>query len=807
MKNYNPINMKKLFTIFLLTVSACLIATSQNNHSDKAQFYLQKVLSEKNYDTTGFSNFVVVKQHTSRTSNVHHLYLRQAIDGLQIYGTESSLHIMSDGTLLASHINFVENAKQKVQSSGITISPLEAVNLVSSKLGYTLKENLTVLSHSMTPSRSTIISDGGISLSNIPVELMYYRKENGQIVLAWNLSIQATNKTEWYSVRIDASNGEILDMGNWMSSCNFDHSDGEHDHDVVYEKDCDANYYTSTLVSNSNSLLTGSYQVFELPLESPLYGSRTIVTNAPYTTASPFGWHDTNGAIGAEFTDTRGNNVDAYEAGDNWGFRPDGGADLIFHYPFDPVYSNGNQSEAASITNLFYWNNIIHDVFYMYGFDEASGNFQVNNYGNGGLGNDPVMAEGQSGQVCNAFFGTPEDGSSPGMYMYLCNSRDGDFDNLVMLHEYGHGISNRLTGPSVNCLWNQEQMGEGWSDYFGIMITMQSSHTSTHSRGIGTYLFGQGPNGPGIRTYPYNTNMSVNPHTYDSIKTEGAPHGLGSVWCVMLWDMTWLLIDEYGFDADFYEGNGGNNMALALVTEGLKLQPCSPGFVDGRDAILNADTALYSGENECFIWHAFARRGLGYSASQGSSNSQNDGTQAFDMPPHLFSVDCPTEDIEVTVGVGETYTLPNFIDEGLITVNSACDILTYNVTQNPVAGTELPAGTHPVTVSVTTSTGQVENCNFSVIVSDVVNIEDNEWADAINIYPNPASETITIQNLSDEKILSTTIVDVNGKVIDEISFVENIQEYTIEVSNLSAGVYFIKLHTENTVLVKRIIKI
>src|SRR5690606_42127105 len=62
----------------------------------------------------------------------------------------------------------------------------------------------------------------------------------------------------------------------------------------------------TTLFRSSNSLLTGSYQVFELPLESPLYGSRTIVTNAPYTTASPFGWHDTNGAIGAEFTDTRG---------------------------------------------------------------------------------------------------------------------------------------------------------------------------------------------------------------------------------------------------------------------------------------------------------------------------------------------------------------------------------------------------------------------------------------------------------------------------------------------------------------------
>src|SRR5690554_7799430 len=143
--------------------------------------------------------------------------------------------------------------------------------------------------------------------------------------------------------------------------------------------------------------------------------------------------------------------------------------------------------------------------------------------------------------------------------------------------------------------------------------------------------------------------MSVNPQTYDYIKTAAIPHGVGSVWAQMLWEMTWDLIDEHGYDANPYNFTGnvnvdkGNTQALALVTEGLKLQPCSPGFIDGRDAILTADVAMYSGDNECLIWHAFARRGLGYSANQGSSNSKNDGTHAFDMPSHLFSVECPTD--------------------------------------------------------------------------------------------------------------------------------------------------------------------
>jgi hypothetical protein len=69
------------------------------------------------------------------------------------------------------------------------------------------------------------------------------------------------------------------------------------------------------------------------------------------------------------------------------------------------------------------------------------------------------------------------------------------------------------------------------------------------------------------------------------------------------------------------------------MMDGLKLQPCSPGFVDGRNAILQADSIDFGGADACLIWNAFARRGLGYSADQGSSFSRFDQTEAFDLPP------------------------------------------------------------------------------------------------------------------------------------------------------------------------------
>jgi len=112
------------------------------------------------------------------------------------------------------------------------------------------------------------------------------------------------------------------------------------------------------------------------------------------------------------------------------------------------------------------------------------------------------------------------------------------------------------------------------------------------------------------------------------------PHGIGYVWNTMLWEMYWNLVDRYGYNANLYApwSSGGNNLAFQLVMDGMKLQPCRPGFVDGRDAILNADSALTGGKNQCEIWRAFAKRGLGSSASQGSSFSRFDGVEAFDLP-------------------------------------------------------------------------------------------------------------------------------------------------------------------------------
>mgnify|MGYP000994546173 CR=1 FL=1 len=104
--------------------------------------------------------------------------------------------------------------------------------------------------------------------------------------------------------------------------------------------------------------------------------------------------------------------------------------------------------------NLFYLNNVIHDVLYRHGFDEAAGNFQVNNFGKGGTGNDPVNAEAQDGSgTDNANFSTPADGSSPRMQMYLWTGAQPDSVVTVGASSYGAYASSfggTLTTTGIN---------------------------------------------------------------------------------------------------------------------------------------------------------------------------------------------------------------------------------------------------------------------------------------------------------------------------------------------------------------------
>lgn len=761
--------MRKITKGIFLALSCLLVSQLYAQDFTKT---LQKEFQQKLENTELTSadlNWKVSSQHVSKASGVTHVYFNQTLNDIAIKGTESSLHILPNGKKLSGTLNFIKNASDKVKGAKMpSLTAEQAVQAAAQRLGYTVNGSLSVIQRKNQANQETLLDKGGISLSPIPAKLVY-QKVNDDLILSWDISIQEKSRKDWWNARIDAATGNLLDKNNWMLTCTMDH-DHNHDKEVLdYNKNLyDIPNYEEKMAETAGC--TECYEVFEMPLESPYYGDRTIVTDPAHPVASPFGWHDTDGVEGPEFTTTRGNNVDAFEAGNNSGYRPDGGSSLDFTgYAFNQSWTGSNQYEDASISHLFYINNYIHDVMYQYGFDDVSGNFQENNYGNGGQGSDSVDANAQISEWCNATFGTPPDGQNPSMNMYICNDKDGSFDNLVVIHEFSHGTSNRLTGggSNTNCLNNSEQMGEGWSDFYGVILTMRPGDVAEDPRAVGTYLFGQGQNGDGIRSYPYSTDLSVNPDTYSDINGVSSVHRIGSVWAEMLWEMSWALMNEYGIDEDIYNFTGdvnqdaGNVMAMALVTEGMKLQPCSPGFVDGRDAILAADQAIYGGANECLIWEAFAKRGLGYSASQGSSNSTSDGTEAFDLPPSEADFSAP-EDVcassEVLTNLsggspaGGIYSGPGVTDDG--------NGLTYSF--DPAA-----AGVGVHTISYEVPEAQCTTASTDTDTIEVLAIPDSPVTQGVSDFCIGDEVTVTATLNDPSNVIGWYDAEFGGNLLSE----------------------------------------
>jgi extracellular elastinolytic metalloproteinase len=768
------------------SVPATAAQSSAADTRDVALRYVAAHAKQLGVEAADVADLAVTSQYRSAHSGVTHVNLNQRHRGLEVFGGHVTVNVGADGRVIFAGDSLVRGLSGGTDAA--TIGVAEAVDAAADGLKLEEPTDVRVIKRAGGAARETVVSRAGISEEPIPARLGYQPTADG-LRLAWQLTIDDTSDAHLWNATVDAGTGKLLDADDWTSH------DSQESLTSGLARDAAAPARSAAFSSPFPVDDGSSYRVVGFSAESPNDAERSLVGNPADALASPFGWHDTDAAAGPEFTTTRGNNVHAYPDQDNDNTADfgdtDGGPGLTFDFEAD-LTEHAQSYRDAAVTNLFYANNMIHDVLYQYGFDEASGNFQTNNYGRGGGQGDYVRAEAaDGGGTNNANFSTPAaDAGTPRMQMYLwpgnqfgpqntvtvdgggtygaswarftpaptnaglpghrllyagtgcaaelypadppanwiavvdggtdaCSYlqrvqvaeslgakavvvahnaegnapvlpgsmagppvgipavavtqadgaaikaaiasgstsgsvhksaahpgiRDGDLENGIILHEYGHGVSNRLTGgPGINCLSGNEQAGEGWSDFLAITLLLNPALDDPESaRGMGPYALFQGDrHGAGIRPRPYSRNMEIQPFTYDSIKTGGwlngtslaLPHGLGHGWAAVLWDMTWDLIDKHGFNPDIYAAwnTGGNNRAIQYVIDGLKLQGCGPGLVVARAAIIAGADELSDGEDTCTLWASFARRGLGYSAVQGTTN-RNDNSEAFDTHP------------------------------------------------------------------------------------------------------------------------------------------------------------------------------
>ena len=573
--------------------------------------YLEQQRNLLRLSATDLANVSQQVRQTQATGSQRY-YFQQQRYGRDIFNALLQVNVNRDGRILSVNNGFSPAVDQVIiNKTTPMISVKQAIINGAREVGINLTHQPVIDSEDLSrDDQRSVVSATTASKELIEAKLVYFPIKGDQLRLAWSFILFTHDQRHVYQMLVDAQNGDVLAF--------FDQVDSD------------------------------SYEAFPIPVESPNHATplniRQTMTNPAASPGSPWQWHDLNASIGAEYTIMRGNNVHAYNDSNNsgspTGTEPDCGAGLNCLFPLDLTLPPADSRYAAT-ANLFYWNNIIHDITYLYGFDQASGNFQVNQYGGAGLGGDDVRAEAQDGGgYNNANFYTPADGNRPRMQMYLWNlttpERDGDYDGAIIVHEYAHGISNRLVGgpTNINCLSNYQRPSEGISDLYAIMLTHPAGMTGADPRGMGTYVLGQPITGAGIRPQQYSTDPAINNYTYESI-TSGmsVPHGIGSVWAQAGWEVYWALVNEHGFDSDLYNavGGSGNQRALLYFTEGLKNTICSPSFIDTRDGVIQAAIDNYSGEDVCLVWQAFADFGLGVDAISTSNNSLN-VTNGFAIP-------------------------------------------------------------------------------------------------------------------------------------------------------------------------------
>ena len=620
-----------------------LTAPRPGDPSDIALDFVRSRATLLGLDAADLAELEVTDAVFSAATGATHVYLRQVHQGLPVFNATLQVHLNREGRISGVQNGFVPDVAAPLSSPAPAIDAAQAVSAAASHLNLPVRRQPSIASQPVGVQQKTSLVAADVSLTGIEAELMWL-PVGRRLHLVWRFQIHTLDGQHIFDITVDAeSGGPVSDAGRVITRFDWVSSD--------------------------------SYRVYRQPVESPQHTTpsppaeaRILATDPADPTASALGWHDTGSA---SYTVMRGNNVHAYEDSDANdsppGSQPSCGASLNCDFPVDLSQEPSNYRSAA-IANLFYWNNIIHDVQYQYGFDEAGGNFQVNNFSNGGAGGDDVRAEAQDGSgTCNANFATPTDGGRPRMQMFLCDNvspaRDGDFDNGVIVHEYGHGISVRQVGGPGNssCLNNNQQGGEGWSDWFALVYTAEVGDAGLDARGIGTYLFGQAADGPGIRPQRYSTDPLVNSYTYESINGLSIPHGVGSVWAQVLWEMYWRLVDDHGFDPDLYDSTAGagNHRALLYVNEGLKNTACSPTFVDARDGVIQVAVDNFSGEDVCALWEVFAAYGLGTDAVSGGSNSTSP-TNGFNLPASCLTPPdpptCPVGSIDFNAFTLEAYS-------------------------------------------------------------------------------------------------------------------------------------------------------
>lgn len=559
----------------------------------------------------------LAKQYVTQTNGVTHILFKQRYLNADVLNGEWVVNIDRDGQVLNAGGNLYPTPKMKALPlrTRARLAANKAVAAVNPKLAKTfsaVESNTPVRSpHSVRFAASGLATE----LEGQPVWFAH----QGELRAAWNFFVADEDRLHRYSVTVADWDQEIL-------------------------RNQPLTFSQSAAPATPRGLVFRAGE----PAAKPK-AWRKIERSASHCTAIAAIFRGRPAGLSFEMDNRSANGWQQRgrgreSAGDRFcSPTPSEGTGGEFSFPLQlgPGTNPLNYRDAAN-TNLFYWVNRAHDLHYLAGFDEAAGNFQMENFGRGGVGGDPIYAYTHfatqalvAGSLENAFFSWKDvaDGAQAEIAMFLSAApgpngdffTDGSYDSLVIVHEYTHGVSSRLAN-SVYSTFQGASMGEAWSDFFGLEFTLPNGADPDGIYPTGEY-FDQSWGVGDIRSRPYSTNLDLNALTFANLGhviSRPEVHGDGEIWMEALWEIRSNLIKQFG-EAE------GRRRVRQLVIDGMKLQVPAATMVDARDGILLADRVDFKGASQDQLWAGFAKRGFGALAfSDGGATTHV--ASSFDPP-------------------------------------------------------------------------------------------------------------------------------------------------------------------------------
>lgn len=335
---------------------------------------LHALLAQRGRDAATLAATREVGVRAGRNGVVHARY-EQVVDGLPVHGAYARLAVKDNGDVVS-----LIDQLAKVPAGSLApaaVDELQALRTVVARLHPASTASLRRLGSSAEGARF----DGGSYFHEAPtVAAVAVPLADGSLQRGWRVQTWSQRGNQLHETLV-GGDGRVLNV--------------------------------------ESRTVNDAYNVFAI---DPDKGPQSVAAGPGAGNAeSPAGWL---GAGGQTTVAISGNNVSAYLDADGNNRADKGGtavSDGNFVTAADLTQSPSvSANQAVAVQNLFYLNNRVHDILYRHGFDEAAGNFQIDNFGKGGAGKDPVKAEAQDGSgTDNANFATPSDGRSPRMQMFL----------------------------------------------------------------------------------------------------------------------------------------------------------------------------------------------------------------------------------------------------------------------------------------------------------------------------------------------------------------------------------------------------